>query len=140
MIEVIFKGNGCYGDQRLTTTKKEHHIFNHQSFLKAILLGFLLQCCLNMEKQSLEHIWLPCWSPLAANLRCEDPKCVPRVGCIITPVECVGVPLICSRLTKSGPVSEAAQAALMKRLTAFELLSITKMGAATQLTQRNDGE
>lgn len=79
------------------------------------------------------------WSLLAAVLRCEDPKCVPRVGCIITPVECVGAPLICSRLTESGPVSEAAQAALMNRLTAFELLSITTMEAGTWLMQRNYG-
>lgn len=77
---------------------------------------------------------------LAAVLRCEDPKCVPSVGCIITPVECVGAPLICSQLTESGPVSEAAQAALMKRLTAFELLSITKVEAATRPMQRNYGE
>lgn len=80
------------------------------------------------------------WSLLAAVLRCEDPKSVPSVGCIITPVECVGAPLICSQLTESGPVSEAAQAALMKRLTAFELLSITKVEAATRPMQRNYGE
>lgn len=58
-------------------------------------------------------------------------KCLPRVGCVITPVECVGAPLIRSRLTESGPVSEAAQAGLMKRLTAFELRSISKMEAET---------
>lgn len=76
-------------------------------------------------------------SKLAAVLRCEDPKCVPRVGCVITPVECVGAPLIWSRLTESGPMSEAAQAALMKRLTASELLSITTMEAATRPIKRN---
>lgn len=32
---------------------------------------------------------------------------------------------------ESGPVSEAAQAGLMKRLTAFELRSISKMEAKT---------
>ena len=36
------------------------------------------------------------------------------------------------RVTESGPLSEAAQAALMKRLTAFELLSITTSKAATR--------
>lgn len=58
--------------------------------------------------------------PLQGVRRCEAPKRIRtafrRVGCIIESAECVGAPLLCSRLTESRPVSEAAQADSMQRL------------------------
>lgn len=72
-----------------------------------------------------ERIMLSKVAPLQAVLRCEAPEHVQNsarwAGCIIESAECVGAPLLCSRLTESGPVSEAAQADSMERLAAFDV-------------------
>lgn len=61
-------------------------------------------------------------APLRAALRCESKTALAaRVGCITESAECVGAPLLCSRLTGSGPASEAAQADSTERLAAFDV-------------------
>lgn len=45
----------------------------------------------------------------------------------------MGAPLLCSRLTESGPVSEAAQASLMERLALFNVNWIQYLNAAEEM-------
>lgn len=68
------------------------------------------------------------------------PNSVCWVGCIIESTECVGAPLLCSRLTESGPVSEAAQADSIERLAPFEVNWIQYPNAKLRLSRRDATE